>query len=253
MVNLNQEPPRWFEASDRGSRQVNADAVGAYTDPATGNTVYALADGIGDNERAARAATLAVDAAIHSSPALGPAAAILAAQEAIRKDPSASDCVLVVVMPDAESGYQIAWVGDARAYSWTQEGIRQLTVDHTVAQYFRNRHQATTPRMEHMVTTSVSTTRPDEIGTAWAKSRSGLLLTSDGVHKTLPVKSLWSALREPDRAATSLVKSAISAGSTDNTTALVIMDALAADIPRQNSGVASDSGPTTEQFTLGAA
>jgi protein phosphatase len=247
----NNEVPRWFSSSARGLRQVNADAVGAFTDPASGGTIFALADGIGDDEQAARAASISVAAATHVAPSQGAQAAILAAQQAVHQDPLASDCVLVVAVPrtGVAGGYHIAWVGDPRAYSWTEKEIRQLTVDHTLGQYFRDRGEPTEPRMDHMVTTSIRTAHPNEIGVGWTTGVSGLLLTSDGVHKTLPIDALWSALRDPGQAAGALVESAISNGSKDNATALVV--SANAQQPWRTGEI--DPGPSTERFSINAA
>ncbi|WP_020666336.1 PP2C family protein-serine/threonine phosphatase [Amycolatopsis nigrescens] len=222
------ERPRWHTASAQGPRAVNADAVGAFADPATHRVVFALADGVGDDAGAARAARVAASAAARTPAEAGPVAAVLAARRAVLADPGASDCVLVVAMPFGNtggSGYRIAWVGDARAYRWDDRDPappRQLTTDHTLAQYFRARHQATTPRMEHMVLTSVRTAGDREIGTTELRGDAGLLLTSDGVHKTLAPAAIGEILTQPGRAAAALVETAITLGGTDNATAIVV-------------------------------
>jgi protein phosphatase len=118
-------------------------------------------------------------------------------------------------------------------------------MDHTVAQYFRNRHQATTPSMEHMVTTSVSTARPAEIGAVEVTEPSCLLLSSDGVHKILPQDRIREILRQPTYAANALVEIAIAAGGTDNATAMVVMNRLS----QQSTATNTD----TERFTMHAA
>ena len=123
-------------------------------------------------------------------------------------------------MPSGD-GYRIAWVGDARAYAWDGKELRRLTTDHTLAEHFRARHQPTTPSMEHVVTTSVRTTRPDEIGTAEVTG-GGLLLTSDGVHKPLKGHAIREILVQPGRGASDLVEAAIAQGGSDNATAIFV-------------------------------
>lgn len=211
--------PVWQTASAQGPRAVNADAVQAYADPATQLVVFALADGVGDTDGAAHAAQLAVAAAVHTAPAEGPSAALLAAQQAVLDDPAAGDCVLVVAMP-VEGGYRIGWVGDARAYAWTGDSLVQLTEDHTLAQYFRDHGATPRPHMEHVVTTSVRTARPEHFGHAEVGAPAGLLLTSDGVHKTLTPAEMAEVLRHPANSAAALTESALASGGTDNATAM---------------------------------
>ncbi|MFD4249517.1 MULTISPECIES: PP2C family protein-serine/threonine phosphatase [Amycolatopsis] len=211
--------PVWATATARGPRSVNADATAAYTDPSTGEVVFALADGVGDEQSAARAAQVAVATAVQVPASQGPAAALAAAQRAVRAEP-AGDCVLVVATP-VDGGYRVGWVGDVRAYAWDGDSLRQLTRDHTLAQYFRDRGQVPTPRMEHLVTTSVRTARPEEFGHAVAVGPAGLLLTSDGVHKVLTRAAMAELLRVPSNSAHALVDAVLAAGGHDNATALM--------------------------------
>jgi protein phosphatase len=212
----------WHVAGHQGLRQVNADAVASHTDPATGGLHVALADGIGDNQGAVRAALVAAAAAVRTPAAAGgPEVALLAAQRAVQADPDAADCVLVVAQPRVD-GYELSWVGDVRAYAWDGQVLRQLTTDHTLAQFFRSRGEPFAPRMEHVVTTSVRTARPTEFGRARLLGPGRLLLTSDGVHKTLTAEAMAELMRYADNPAAALVAAAHQAGSTDNTTAVTV-------------------------------
>jgi protein phosphatase len=212
--------PRWHTASAQGPRERNADAVSAYALAGAPGITFALADGVGDDPGAGRAAQTAAAAAARTPVGEGPVAGILNAQRALHELGGTGDAVLVVAMP-FEGGYRIAWVGDARAYAWNGSMVRRLTVDHTLAEYFRSRHQPYTPRMEHMVTTSVRTTKPGEIGTSEVVG-GGLLLTSDGVHKVLPPATIDELLADPARSAAALVETAIAIGGSDNATALFV-------------------------------
>ncbi|NKQ56912.1 serine/threonine protein phosphatase [Amycolatopsis sp. K13G38] len=205
----------WHSASARGPRSVNADAASGFGEP----PVFAVADGIGDSPAAARAARIAVSAAVLTS--AGPVDSLLAAQGAVSGDPSSGDCVLVVAVPYA-GGYHIGWVGDVRAYAWDGASLRQLTHDHTLAQYFRDRGQDASPQMEHMVTTSVRTAGATRFGLTALRRPAGLLLTTDGVHKRLPPATMAELLRRPSNSARSLVDAALAAGGTDNATALLV-------------------------------
>jgi protein phosphatase len=212
--------PHWHAASTQGPRRVNADAVSAFA-RAGQDIVFALADGVGDNAGAVQAARVAASVAARTPASEGPVAAVLAAQRAVRLGMS-GDCVLVVAMSFSNGlGFRIAWVGDARAYSWTADTLEQLTTDHTLAQYFRDHDQPASPHMEHIVTTSVRTARVEEVGTAEAHS-GGLVLTSDGVHKALTAATMRDVLAQPHNVAAALVETAIAAGGSDNATAILV-------------------------------
>ena len=183
----------WRTAGYQGPRTIDADAVAARTD-ASGGLVAALADGVGDSAGAARAARLAVTAAVAVPAADGPVAALLAARAAVEADPEAGDAVLVVAQPFG-LGYRLAWVGDVRAYAWDGRVLLALTTDHTLAQYFRDRGTVPSPAMEHQVLTSVRTAAPAEYGLASLAIPARLLFTSDGVHKTLSHELMTAIMR----------------------------------------------------------
>ncbi|HJP74937.1 MAG TPA: serine/threonine protein phosphatase [Pseudonocardiaceae bacterium] len=227
--------PHWDQASERGPRQVNADATAVYTDPETGVTAYVVADGVGDDLVAARTATIAAEMAARIGAVQGPVAGILAAQEVVQANDDGGDCVLVVAVPGVgptRTGCDVAWVGDCRAYHWNGRILEQITNDHTVAEYFRAHNQPTTPRMEHLVTTSVRTAAAERIGrTRTSIANSRLLLCTDGVHKLVDLRRIRTVLDQPippARAASALVTTAHQLGSKDNATAMVIDSPISA-------------------------
>jgi PPM family protein phosphatase len=213
----------WRTAGFRGPRETDADAVAARRE-ATGGLVVALADGVGDHPGAARAAVLAARAAVAMPVTAGPVAALSAARRAVEADPSAGDCVLVVAQPSG-LGYRLAWVGDVRAYAWDGRALFPLTTDHTLAQHLRDRGRLPSPAMEHQVLTSVRTAGPAEFGLASLAVATRLLLTSDGVHKTLTHEAMTGIMLAAADPAAALVAAARGAGTRDNTTALVVDNA----------------------------
>jgi protein phosphatase len=227
----------WHATSLRGPRRINADATASCRDPVTGRSAYVVADGVGDSPRAAMAAELAARTAAAVAVTDGPVAAILAAQRALlaaapgRDD---GDCVLVVAVP-GEFSCDVAWVGDCRAYHSNGRILEQITVDHTVAEYYRSRGMDVTPRMEHLVTTSIRTVEPDRIGSSHTGlARGRLLLCSDGVHKSLSVRDIRTAIDQPlspAETADLLVGTALADGGRDNATAMVIDHVVAAAQP----------------------
>ncbi|MFE6926390.1 PP2C family protein-serine/threonine phosphatase [Nocardia sp. NPDC057663] len=215
-----------------GRRTVNADAFATFTDVGRGRSAFVVADGVGDHLAAARAARLAASIAARAAVAEGAQAAILAAQRGLLAElsESSADTVLVVAVlpsegrPDAPC--DIAWVGDCRAYRWNGRVLHRVTTDHTVAEYYRVRGHDPLPGMRHLVTTSVRTVRPGDIGcTATGSSAGRLLLCSDGVGKQLGmpvVKSILAQGSSVGQVAEGLVGAALGRGGTDNTTALVV-------------------------------
>lgn len=222
------DEPRWHAVSERGPRTVNADATAVHT--ANGRTAFVVADGVGDDESAIRAADTAARAAARTAAVDGPVAGILAAQRAIADQDG--DCVLVIAVPDGMR-CDIAWVGDCRAYHSNGRVLQQITVDHTVAEHYRARNAEVEPRMEHVVTTSVQTVTADRIGTSSTGMAAGrLVLCSDGVHRSLSATDIRAAMDKPygaQRVAERLVKTALRNGATDNVTALVV-DHVAGDV-----------------------
>ncbi|GAA3043381.1 PP2C family protein-serine/threonine phosphatase [Actinokineospora globicatena] len=203
----------WHLAGTQGNRHFNADAAASGT---IGDTVVlALADGIGDTPAAALAARVATAAAVEVG--LSPREGLLAAQRAVRSLTD-GDCVLVIAHA-TPTGYRIAWVGDARAYTWNGTAVRQLTTDHTIAQYFATRGVAVAPRLNNIVTTSVRTAPPATIGEVDSYLPTALLLTTDGVHKGLTSDRIASLLSHSPAPATTLVTAA---RGDDNATAIVV-------------------------------
>ncbi|WP_218003954.1 PP2C family protein-serine/threonine phosphatase [Nocardia pneumoniae] len=222
----------WGSVSRRGARSINADAVVVETDTVTGVTAFAVADGVGDHLLAAKAARTAASVAARVGARHGGRAGILAAQRELRQavpEPSADSVLVVAVLPaecKPEGPCEVAWVGDCRAYRWNGRVLHQITTDHTVEELYRARGLVPAPRTGHLVTTSVRTVRPDEIGYAVTGSSTGrLLLSTDGVHKKLGIATIKALLAEGgtvETIANTLVDTALRAGGTDNTTAVVV-------------------------------
>lgn len=217
--------------SRRGGRSLNADAVSSYIDSAAGRSAFAVADGIGDHLLAARAARTVAQVASRVAVSGSAAAGILAAQRELLREfpePSADSVAVVTVCPSPDrldGPCEVAWVGDCRAYHWNGRVLHQITSDHTVAELMNARGISVAPRMHHMVTTSTRTVRAADIGRGTTGTGVGRwLLSTDGVHKTLPMTEVKRILATADSAATAadtLVAAAIEAGASDNTTALV--------------------------------
>ncbi|MET8997188.1 hypothetical protein [Amycolatopsis sp. NPDC004169] len=237
------EHPSYLPGTARriGERVHQADATGTHMSITGTRHGWALADGIGDTPAAAYAAgsTAALASCVASD--RGAIAGLLAATGLLAGDLTA-DTVMVVAtpLPPAHGdGWDIAWVGDCRAYEYDPDTdvLTQLTVDHTygqqlrdtLAERYRDRPQVLedmAAAQDHVVTSSVATATPADIGHVTTTGpRRRLLLTSDGVHQYVPHASLVRACRtfsHPGACANRLTLAARYFGGTDNAAAMVI-------------------------------
>ncbi|PPK66456.1 serine/threonine protein phosphatase [Actinokineospora auranticolor] len=206
----------WHVAGTLGHRHVNADAAASRRTP-DGEMTFALADGIGDDPTAARAARVAAATAVLAGGT--PREAVLAARDAVRTL-AAGDCVLVVAQSTPD-GFRIAWAGDTRAYTWDGRTLTQLTADHTVGQYFRDRGVQVAPRLDAVVTSSVRTAgESGAVGQVDHYRPATLLLTTDGIHKRLDAARIAEILGTATNPAAALVRAA--ENGSDNATAIVV-------------------------------
>ncbi len=224
-----------------GGRAHQADATGTHVSTTGTRHGWALADGIGDSALAAHAAGSAAATAAYAAADRGARAGLLAATGTLAAV-LAGDTVMVVAAPlppEQGGGWDLAWVGDCRAYEYDPDTdvLTQLTVDHTegqqlrdsLAEHYRDRLQELdelAARRDNVVTSSVATADDASIGrvTTTGPLRR-LLLTSDGVHKPVPHASLVRAVRtfsDPGACANRLTLAARYFGGTDNAAAMVI-------------------------------
>lgn len=213
---------RWTASTvtDQGPRRFMADAAHSARDRATGRRAWAVADGIGDEYEAGYAAELAARTAARAALRGGAAAGITAARAALQYEYDGAprgqegDCVIVTAVPMSArvgSGWDIAWVGDCRAYAVQGGILRQLTEDHTEGETMR-RHpdpywQDLASCFDHIVTRSVL--RPAPIASVRITGTTErLLLCTDGMSKVLDAEAIAAHLTPdalPLRAARALV------------------------------------------------
>ena len=221
-------------AQDQGPRQWHADAAAIFRHPDTGRQAWAVADGIGDDHEPGEGAHMTVWAAAAAAVHTGAAGALLAAREVWHREygdwPPGQEgnavAVVAVAFDDAHGcGYDIAWCGDARAYTYHNGTLTQHTTDHTIAEQMRAEglpEEWIGPRYHHAVTSSIA---KGEIASIRTTGPARLLLCSDGVYNALPPEAIGRGLRvftDPGNAARRLVDAARRAGGTDNATALVV-------------------------------
>jgi serine/threonine protein phosphatase PrpC len=128
----------------------------------------------------------------------------------------------------------VAWVGDSRAYFCDQNGLRQITKDHSLVQRLIEIGQITAEEARHHEHKNVITRSlgARQSGPAGAESISlrlkrgdRMLLCSDGLTAHVEDQAIGTILRrhsDPYEAARELVVAANAGGGTDNVSAVVI-------------------------------
>ncbi|RZT87969.1 hypothetical protein EV383_4903 [Pseudonocardia sediminis] len=163
---------------------------------------------------------------MRTAPLLGTAGALRAARDAVRAVPGSGDAVLVVAAGTPGGGWEVSWVGDARALLWDGHTLLALTRDHTMAEELRAAGVDAGGTWENVVTTTVATAGPATAGHVRGPAGPGtLVLLSDGVHRSLDAGAIAAELAVPrgsSATARALVEAALAAGTRDNATAAVV-------------------------------
>ncbi|GAB3902253.1 PP2C family protein-serine/threonine phosphatase [Kibdelosporangium lantanae] len=225
--------------SSKGNRPFNADAAAQYRCPYTGTQTAVVLDGIGSNAEVAElmphlayfvvrvaardGAWNAVLAAAHLT---RPAFPLAAAADGSRRD--TPDGVMVLAHFPSDQPATIAYVGDPRAYGWSDNALHPLTVDLTIGEEMR-RHGACdhlAARHDHQVLTTLGQATPVTVSVVPDVYHQRVLLLSDGAARTLTLDRLTEIAREhehdPQACADTIVSEASESGSRDDKTAVVV-------------------------------
>ncbi len=222
-------------------RSNNEDAL--YREPTLG--LWIVADGMGGHEAGEVASEITVqtisDAIKHGATQIE---AIQKAHRAIldgcEKGLGAQGMGSTVVsLHTDDSHYQIAWVGDSRAYLWTPTSARkgtlkQLTTDHSYVQMLVQAGAITAEEANHHPDKNVITqclgsldladVKVDTIDGEWQEGQ-WIILCSDGLTDELEdeqISAILSNSSDIDSATNALLREALSSGGRDNTTVAVI-------------------------------
>lgn len=217
-------------------RELNEDRYAV--DPRAG--VWLVADGMGGCE-AGEVASAAVAEAVPASIGRGSSLikAVADAHRAVvkrldRGEGAAGMGSTVVVLRLRGCRYEIAWVGDSRAYLWGRGKIRQLTRDDTMVQTLvdggvidageARDHPERSKLTQALGPVDAAMLR---VGTASGKLRPGeqILLCSDGLTSELRDEQIAAILKkdlDPQRKVDRLIRAALAAGGRDNITVLLV-------------------------------
>lgn len=201
--------------------------------------LWVVADGMGGHGNGDVASRLVIEHITQAADEAGDLQDVIrASHEAVIK---ASDAGLgsshmgstIVAFRSRGNAYQIAWVGDSRAYL-LDDGIRQITKDHSLVQQRLDQNlitaaDAATDPGRGIITqclgpANISTL---EVGVMEGKWRTGdkILLCSDGLYEMVPAAAIATIIAGSttvEAAVSNLINAALEAGGFDNITAILI-------------------------------
>jgi len=233
-------------------------------DPARG--VWLVADGMGGHQSGELASAIALQAAVEALRAgYALADAIQIAHDAVLagQDLDSAGMGSTIVALRVEGGhYEIAWVGDSRAYLYDGE-LRQLTRDHSVVQELiaagaLDPEQAATHPGRNIITQALGAGEPGSLKVSTVRGEIGaadrFLLCSDGLHGEIAdsvIAEILAGETEPQRAVDRMIAAALEAGGSDNVTAILVEPATAAPLetetPTQPMAAAVPDGASGPQ------
>lgn len=130
--------------------------------------------------------------------------------------------------------YQVAWVGDSRAYLWNAKTLKQLSHDHSVVQQLIdsgeiNEQEAAIHPYRNIITQSLGSTNTDHVNVDSVNgSLSGddkILLCSDGLTGEVSdqqIAEILISVTDNQNAVRHLINKALDNGGSDNITVVLI-------------------------------
>ena len=218
-------------------RELNEDTY--YGDSELG--LWLVADGMGGHEYGEVASALAREAIVREirqdTPL--PQAIRIADEDIIRASRKRNDALpmgtTVVAARIVDNRFEVAWVGDSRAYLWHEGKLTQLSHDHSYVQELISQgtisaDQARTHPHRNVVTQALGVTNPDNLN---VETLSGdflpgmqLLLCSDGLTEEVDNQGITQVLTHIECSAQEcvdgLVAAALDGGGSDNVTVVLI-------------------------------
>lgn len=217
-------------------RELNEDTY--YSDATLG--LWLVADGMGGHEFGEVASALARDAVVREvSAGRSLTDAIRSADEDIirqsrRRADSLPMGTTVVALRVLENRFELAWVGDSRAYLWNGQ-LRQLSSDHSYVQELIDQgaitpEQARSHPHRNVVTQALGVTDPEslKVETISGELRPGfqILLCSDGLTEEVDDATIAATLAQTELSAQecvdTLVSCALDGGGSDNVTVVLL-------------------------------
>lgn len=235
----------WGAATDTGQRAENQDSFLARP------PVFAVADGMGGHAAGGQASVVAVERLARTADAVADGATLTV--DGLREELRGADDdirrvaatlgdargmgttvagVAVVEDPDHGPCWAVFHVGDSRVYLLGEEGLVQLSTDHSVVQELVDRGMisaaaAAVHPQRHLVTRALGVGPQAEADILLLPVEAGrrFLVCSDGLTGELEdgeIARLLAEAQDAQAAAGALVRSAVDRGASDNVTAVVV-------------------------------
>ncbi|MAL02795.1 MAG: protein phosphatase [Arenimonas sp.] len=217
-------------------RELNEDTY--YGDAELG--LWLVADGMGGHEFGEVASALARDAVVREVRAGRSLVDAIrrADEDIIRHSKQRSESLpmgtTMVALRITDNRFELAWVGDSRAYLWNGQ-LRQLSADHSYVQELIDQgaitaEQARVHPHRNVVTQALGVTDPQslKVETLSGELRPGqqLLLCSDGLTEEVDDASIGALLARTEFSAQEcvdhLVSAALDGGGSDNVTVILL-------------------------------
>ena len=218
-------------------RELNEDTY--YGDSELG--LWLVADGMGGHEYGEVASALARETIVRETRQGTPLpqAIRIADEEIIRASRQRNDALpmgtTVVAARLVGNRFEVAWVGDSRAYLWRDGKLAQLSQDHSYVQELIQQgaitvDQARTHPQRNVVTQALGVTEPQVLNVATLSGElapgSQLLLCSDGLTEEVDDREIGRVLSHSECSAQEcvdgLVAAALDGGGSDNVTVLLV-------------------------------
>jgi len=140
----------------------------------------------------------------------------------------------VVALQVKEANYEIAWVGDSRAYLFKDKHLEQLTKDHSLVQEMVDQgmiseQEAAFHPQKNIISQAVGSPETDDmqVDTITGNFLTGqlILLCSDGLSSEVSqsdMESIFQQTTSIEIKAKQLIKAALAAGGKDNITVIIV-------------------------------
>jgi PPM family protein phosphatase len=218
-------------------RELNEDTY--FGDAAMG--LFLVADGMGGHDSGEVASALARDTIVREVKAgrALPEAILRANEEIIRQSKRRNEAMpmgttIVALKVTANLRFELAWVGDSRAYLWNGQ-LRQISSDHSYVQELIDSGQITEAQARshpyrNVVTKALGVTEPEKLSveslSGELKPGMAILLCSDGLTEEVDDAQIERLLAQTEISAQEcvdhLIAAALDGGGSDNVTALVM-------------------------------
>lgn len=219
-------------------RELNEDSVGAYPDLA----LWFVADGMGGHGggdvASQTVASRLPDAIRQGSDMVGAILESHAEVEKAAREGRGAEHMgsTVVALKSDDAGYDVAWVGDSRAYLWRNGELRQISRDHSLVQEYLDARNLGPDDVDLSEFSNVITQclgpanqglpRVDTVNGSW-QAGDKLLLCSDGLYGEVDADAMAEVLDQANnlddqQIVDRLIERARDNGGSDNISAIVI-------------------------------